>query len=451
MAIKGSLINELHSPLTANDGDINSGYIRFNCKGISKDKDRKEVLTILNEYRYNLTTENPTYVHAYTNQTYHLPRAKNMYELEWDCDMEAKAEISMNMSCKHAARKAFPEYGHTLGTWEQCIKFGKPVEQYGIRGVLDGWWDQGYGMSDKTKYDDFRIQDFAHIANGRNTKVGCAITKRGQRADVYCLYDLKIKEASLIYEKGDACKVDADCTTYAGSKCLESGLCKGVPPPHYKEKTQALEKNCTDGPTGMNEEIRKYFTDTHNAFRSSVARGLEPDMLGDFTPKAKEMIKLGYDCYVEKVALELLTCPPVHEDQRIFFWNMHNVSNPKMSNMEAAQEAMNSWMNQIRHNGLGPTNVFTEFEYWRAENPFYGLYVPIEDYVNIVVDKNDRLGCVIQDCNGSKYVHCLLGFRYKEPIGHSIYQMGTPCTKNTDCPAETPCLADEGLCSAAYE
>ncbi|EPB75987.1 SCP-like protein [Ancylostoma ceylanicum] len=162
----------------------------FNCKGISKDKDRKEVLTILNEYRYNLTTENPTYVHAYTNQTYHLPRAKNMYELEWDCDMEAKAEISMNMSCKHAARKAFPEYGHTLGTWEQCIKFGKPVEQYGIRGVLDGWWDQGYGMSDKTKYDDFRIQDFAHIANGRNTKVGCAITKRGQRADVYCLYDL---------------------------------------------------------------------------------------------------------------------------------------------------------------------------------------------------------------------------------------------------------------------
>ncbi|EPB75986.1 hypothetical protein ANCCEY_04907 [Ancylostoma ceylanicum] len=117
------------------------------------------------------------------------------------------------------------------------------------------------------------------MASGRNTKIGCAVKMRGNVANVYCLYDL-----------------------------------------------------------------------------SSVARGLEPDALGDFTPKAKKMIKLvcfliyaqinakkvtdfqGYDCYLERVALRTATCPPVRADQKLFFWNMHNVSDSSMSNMDAAKE-----------------------------------------------------------------------------------------------------------------
>ncbi|KIH48144.1 hypothetical protein ANCDUO_21789 [Ancylostoma duodenale] len=98
-----------------------------------------------------------------------------------------------------------------------------------------------------------------------------------------------------------------------------------------------------------------------------------------------EYVLQGYDCYLERVALRTATCPPARADQELFFWNMHNASDVSMSNMDAAKEAVNSWINQIRHNGLGSANVFTEFEYWRASMPYYGLFVPIEDYVNVII------------------------------------------------------------------
>ncbi|EYB95663.1 hypothetical protein Y032_0157g3201 [Ancylostoma ceylanicum] len=288
------------------------------------------------------------------------------------------------------------------------------------------------------------------MARARNTKIGCAVTKRGQRADVYCLYDLPLREGAIVYEAGNGCKTDADCTTYKNSKCKPSGLCHGVPEPGYKEKSEALEKSCgSEEETGMTDEIRDYLLDIHNKFRSSVARGLEPDMLGDFTPKAKKMIKLSYDCYLERVALRTVgQCSSERSDPKLFFWNMHNVSNPSMSNLDGAKEAVNAWINQIRHNGLGPSNTFTESLYWRAANTYYELYRPIEDYVNMVIDTNDRVGCIIQNCNNNKYVHCLYGFRRTEAMGKKIYEVGETCTKSSDCTGNAECLVEEGLCTA---
>ncbi|EYC08352.1 hypothetical protein Y032_0066g3714 [Ancylostoma ceylanicum] len=187
----------------------------------------------------------------------------------------------------------------------------------------------------------------------------------------------------------------------------------------------------------------------HNKFRSSVARGLEPDMLGTFTPPAKKMIKLGYDCYLERVALrQTSACPPVRTDQKLFFWNIHKVSNSKMSNMDAAKEAMHTWINEIRHHGVGPQNIFTEYEYWRDSHDYYALNVPIQDYVHMVVEGNDRLGCIITKCNDDKYVHCFLGLRRTEAMGKKLYEEGTPCTKSSDCTGNVTCIAAEGLCTA---
>ncbi|RCN29943.1 hypothetical protein ANCCAN_24287 [Ancylostoma caninum] len=34
------------------------------------------------------------------------------------------------------------------------------------------------------------MTNFVNMASGRNTKIGCAAKMSGNRADVYCLYDL---------------------------------------------------------------------------------------------------------------------------------------------------------------------------------------------------------------------------------------------------------------------
>ncbi|KAL6733355.1 hypothetical protein Aduo_004006 [Ancylostoma duodenale] len=423
--------------------------VTFGCEGITKDTDREKILNLHNEYRANLTKGVTIKANKDRNKK-DLPAAKNMYELEWDCDLEAKAEDAMNMSCKYAARRKYSTYGHSRGDWAICPKYKQPVEAIGAPKVLENWCTEGISFDIvERRFDSYRETNFVNMASGRNTKIGCAVKMNGNRADVYCLYDLPMREGSLAYEAGNGCKTDSDCTTYKNSTCRPSGLCYGVTEPGYKEKSEALETNCfNESVTGMTDEIRNYILDTHNKFRSSVARGLEPDMLGDSTPKAKKMIKLGYDCYLERVALRAATCPPVRTDQKLFLWNMHNVSNPSMSNMDAAQEAMNSWINQIRHNGLAASNVFAEIEYWRAANPYYGLLVPIEDYVNMVIDTNDRMGCIIRDCNNSKYVHCFYGHRTNEPMGKVIYEVGTPCKKNSHCTGNVECLVEEGLCTA---
>ncbi|KIH48145.1 hypothetical protein ANCDUO_21790 [Ancylostoma duodenale] len=66
----------------------------------------------------------------------------------------------------------------------------------------------------------------------------------------------------------------------------------------------------------------------------------------------------------------------------------------------------------------------------------------------MVIDTNDRMGCIIQDCNNSKYVHCFYGPRTREPMGKVIYEIGTPCKKNSHCTGNVECLVKEGLCTA---
>ncbi|RCN28082.1 hypothetical protein ANCCAN_26181 [Ancylostoma caninum] len=163
-----------------------------------------------------------------------------MYELEWDCDLEAKAEDAMNMTCKNAARRKYSTYGHSKGDWALCPKYKQPVEVVGIPKLLERWWKEGISFDTvERRFDSYRMTNFVNMASGRNTKIGCAAKMSGNRADVYCLYDLPMREGSLVYEAGNGCKTDSDCTTYKNSTCTPSGLCHGVPEPGYKQKSTA--------------------------------------------------------------------------------------------------------------------------------------------------------------------------------------------------------------------
>ncbi|KAL6733354.1 hypothetical protein Aduo_004005 [Ancylostoma duodenale] len=199
---------------------------------------------------------------------------------EWDCELEKMAEDALNMTCKHTARVNVVQWKFA----EVCIKFNKPVQVYGIKGIPDPWWDEGMVLDSKTrKYDEFTMEDFANMANGKNTKIGCSIMKKGQRTR--CSF-LRLSRKGLSYMKQD----------------WDARLMPTAP----RSKAQSVYHQ------------ENYLLETHNAFRSSVARGLEPDMLGDFTPKAKEMIKLGYECYVENVVLDTVQCPVEHVSKMFF-------------------------------------------------------------------------------------------------------------------------------------
>ncbi|EPB73218.1 hypothetical protein ANCCEY_07679 [Ancylostoma ceylanicum] len=137
--------------------------LAFGCHGITKDKDREEILRIHNEYRANLT-KGATVIDPNSKKKQDLPAAKNMYELEWDCDLEAKAEDAMNMTCTQAARGKYSTYGHARGLWHLCITYNKPVEEYGVKGVLEKWWIEGVSFDIiERRFDNYHAENFVNI------------------------------------------------------------------------------------------------------------------------------------------------------------------------------------------------------------------------------------------------------------------------------------------------
>ncbi|KHJ98550.1 SCP-like protein [Oesophagostomum dentatum] len=55
---------------------------------------------------------------------------------------------------------------------------------------------------------------------------------------------------------------------------------------------------------GMTDKIRNRILDTHNEFRSYIARGLARNGTKGYAPEASVMYKLRYDCELEKLAME---------------------------------------------------------------------------------------------------------------------------------------------------
>ncbi|RCN49709.1 SCP-like protein [Ancylostoma caninum] len=147
-----------------------------------------------------------------------LGPAKNMYALDWDCDLEKKAEESLAQCTLNekvdAGRNMILLNGGTLGdtdymtialdTWVAPVKFfGKQVPT--------------------NKYDGMHCQ-FANMVHANTTKVGCSFKRCGDDFLFACLYDKCGVKAELLWEEGQPCEDDDHCTTFYGSEC-EKGLC----------------------------------------------------------------------------------------------------------------------------------------------------------------------------------------------------------------------------------
>ncbi|RCN49706.1 SCP-like protein [Ancylostoma caninum] len=149
-----------------------------------------------------------------------LGPAKNMYALDWDCDLEKKAEESL-ANCRldekvDAGRNMIQlnsNEGTLFDTDYMTIALSNwvaPVKFFGKKEPVNA-------------YDGMHCQ-FTNMVHANTTKVGCSYKRCGENFLFACLYDkCGVKEA-LLYENGQPCEEDDDCTTFYGSECSK-GLC----------------------------------------------------------------------------------------------------------------------------------------------------------------------------------------------------------------------------------
>ncbi|KAK0413575.1 hypothetical protein QR680_006878 [Steinernema hermaphroditum] len=156
------------------------------------------------------------------------PPAKNMYKLEYDCELERMAQNWAN-------RCVYQHSGQNVG--ENIFKSSSTAQDDSfVLQATDLWWNElaekGVSrVSPNYKFTRFLASTFVghytQMAWARTTKIGCGHARCPTMNFVVCNYSEQgnwLDEQ--IYEIGSPCKRDSDCTTFANSRCsVSEGLC----------------------------------------------------------------------------------------------------------------------------------------------------------------------------------------------------------------------------------
>ncbi|EGT59294.1 CBN-VAP-1 protein [Caenorhabditis brenneri] len=363
-----------------------------------------------------------------------LPTGKNVYELRWDCDMEAKAQEWAD-GCPSSFQTFDPTWGQNILTFTGT--FADPTAT--AASAINTWWQQvrTAGLTDPdNKYTSSSLFSWANMANGKATAFGCAFAVCGTKLSVNCIYNkIGYITNAIIYEKGTACSSDAECTTYSDSQC-KNGLCY-QPPPVPVVETFAMCPGVTD----QSDQARQKFLDTHNKLRTSLAKGLEPDGIsaGAFAPQAKQMPKLKYDCTIEANARTWAQgCLYQHSTsaQRPGLGeNLYQISINNMPKIQTAEDSSYAWWSELKDFGVGSDNILTSAVWARG----------VGHYTQMAWEGTTKIGCFVQNCPSFTYSVCQYG-----PAGNYmdqlIYTKGAPCTADADCPGAQTCSVAEALC-----
>ncbi|KAF1746958.1 hypothetical protein GCK72_023416 [Caenorhabditis remanei] len=364
-----------------------------------------------------------------------LSGGKNVYELRWDCELEAKAQEWAD-GCPSSFQTFDPTWGQNIMTYTGS--FPDPVST--AASAVSSWWSQvrAGGLTDPdNKYTSSSIFAFSNMANGKATAIGCAYAIcGGNKLSVNCIYNkIGYMTNAIIYEKGTACAANSDCTTYADSTC-KNGLCYQAPPVPVVETFTMCP-----GVTDQSDQARQKFLDTHNKLRSSLAKGLEPDGIaaGAFAPMAKQMTKMKYDCTIEANARTWAQgCVYEHSTsaQRPGLGeNLYKISINNMPKLQTAEDSSLAWWSELKDFGVGSDNILTDAVWARG----------VGHYTQQAWEATTKLGCFVQNCPTFTYSVCQYG-----PAGNYmnqlIYTKGSPCTADADCPGAQTCSVAEALC-----
>ncbi|RCN48249.1 SCP-like protein [Ancylostoma caninum] len=363
-----------------------------------------------------------------------LNPAKNMYKLEWDCDMEQQAQNAIT-SCPNSMTP-FPKMAQNLLRYRNTVGLSNPGAK--IKSTLNNWWSEAkeYGVTDPQNMNtDGNLNEFAQMVYSETTKLGCAYNICNKTMTITCLYNEISYIGYPMWETGPACTQASDCTTYSNSSC-DDGLCtRGTDIPDTN--------NVCPANSGMTDAARQKFLEKHNNYRSRLARGLEHDARGGNAPKAARMLKMVYDCSLEVSAMAHASrCIDEHSDKSLrplVGENVYMVGVVDVDKVKAAAEASKVWWDELAKYGVGPSNNFTDSLWYSPE-------VKIGHYTQMAWDTTYRLGCGVAHCPNMTLTVC-----HYAPQGNYIdeliYKIGDPCTSDSGCPGSYTCSVAEGLCN----
>ncbi|VDL79275.1 unnamed protein product [Nippostrongylus brasiliensis] len=198
---------------------------------------------------------------------------------------------------------------------------------------------------------------------------------------------------------------------------------------------------CSDADK-MTNSVRKAFLLMHNKLRSRVARGKITGKDGP-VPKAARMLKMVYDCKVEKTAMRhAKKCKFQHSKKNErpgLGENIYQVQGMKKSFEESANASSQAWFDEIKDPGMPKDNVLTLAVFNRPKQ--------IGHYTQMVWQKSFRLGCAVVDCGNTRYFTVCQYGPAGNFIGKKLYDIGEPCKKDADCKCEgCKCKPKSGLC-----
>ncbi|EPB79277.1 SCP-like protein [Ancylostoma ceylanicum] len=375
-------------------------------------------------------------------------RAKNMYKLSWSCDLEKKAQRHIQ-SCPSQVQGLGSTGANNMMWTISGGSFDKSRVEKMIKDTLDKWWEPAkqYRLDADNRYPRHSgLYNVANIINAATTKVGCTYNVCGNRMVILCLYDeIAYITEKILYDTGNPCTRNEHCTTYRKSTCdTATGLC--VKPDEPRDNG---ESNMCSPSNGMTDRTRRTILDLHNDFRSLVARGQAEDKLipNGFAPPAARMLKMEYDCNLEKTAANYARrCVYAHslpQERDNAGENLYTVSMPDAEKIKAGEWATRAWFSELKEFGVGQKNLL---EQWLFDRQKRNPKMKIGHYTQMVWGTTNKLGCGIQNCQNPKQT--LVVCHYKQAGNvmarppRPIYEVGPPCSK---CPQG---CTDDKLCIA---
>ncbi|EPB65968.1 hypothetical protein ANCCEY_14948, partial [Ancylostoma ceylanicum] len=229
---------------------------------------------------------------------------------------------------------------------------------------IQEWWNvvKTVGLDAQANFAP-GLEDFATLAHGKATRIGCAQKNCNGKLHMACMVYPRAPSSGAIYQVGEPCKNHAECTTYEGSTCgAQKGFCKAGYPgnttdtPPDKETSSTVTTTtgtttiattttkkpdstfCKGQETMSTDEARTVFLDGHNELRRAVANGKVPMGSGGTTRPCAKMMKLNYNCTLEKEAYDLGKLCNQPEQTPYINRNMNFFISSKTNAKEAADE-----------------------------------------------------------------------------------------------------------------
>nr|AAO63578.1 secreted protein 6 precursor [Ancylostoma caninum] len=398
------------------------------------------------------------------NKSGKCPQGKNIYKLSWDCELELKAQQAVDQ-CK-------PNVPEPAG-YSQILKKVKstcdPTKV--LKKQIEAWWTKSVKDAgvDNPPNNKQGLEDFAKLANGKATKIGCAQKNCNEQLYVACVINEPAPAVGMpIYEVGAGCNSKDDCTTYLQSKCSNKVCVAGHPgdattttstPATTAPTTPTIPAGPTTAPAPppttaaptttstigsidnticpqnqvITDSVRLTFLNTHNGLRSQLAQGQIFMGNGARARPASKMRRMVYNCDAESSARNSAAqCLSSPGSPSGYTENLHVINNNFVDHNSAATQAFNAWWSEIN------TGYMRQAE---TERNMYSLSVGIPNFAKMAWETNAHLGCAIVRCGLNTNVVCPYS---PKSDGGQIYKMGPFCRR---CPDYPGTFCNQGLCS----